>query len=307
MPSSTLPLPLHASALHLRVEPGTRVVLRGSYYSAHDGSVVDAATTTWPDAAPGKASVDVGGLVDLEAGGFHLLSRDPESHVVEAVATGGDAPGCAHHGVPAPCLPLRTAHQAHARLLTAREWAASLKGGIEVQTVTPPAGASIAAAATPLKTVAIGLAVALTLAVAVAVAVLGLWHRRRSPRSRLLALLRRVRRRVRAFDPVLAAALGPALAAARGALRRGRLDPSSTQGKRVEQAFRQLDATLGRAARRQRMAREQRAADELIGEVKVALAAARETASACGESQANPWPMGQGADHEAQTSCCGSL
>ena len=103
MPPVILPLRPDAPTLTLDVSPGGEIILRGSYTSTHDGSTVDAATTTWPAGAPGGASVDAGGLVDLTAGGFHLTSRDPVTHEVHAIATGEPGPACAATGAATPC------------------------------------------------------------------------------------------------------------------------------------------------------------------------------------------------------------
>ena len=69
-------LSLEESATPLPVAPGATIVVRGSLYSRYDGSVIDAATTTWPAGAPGGASVDAGGLIDFGAGGFEIVARD---------------------------------------------------------------------------------------------------------------------------------------------------------------------------------------------------------------------------------------
>ncbi|HVY49314.1 MAG TPA: hypothetical protein VHB21_25660, partial [Minicystis sp.] len=136
---TTTLLPLDRAAVHVDVAPGGEIVLRGALESTHDGSIVDAATTTWPNGAPGGAAVDAGGLVDLEAGGFHMTSRDAGKHEVHAIATGDPAPACAAARVAAPCLPLRLAPAAHARLLTVDAWAHSLKGGVSLEVIAPPA------------------------------------------------------------------------------------------------------------------------------------------------------------------------
>jgi len=47
------------------------------------------------------------GLVDLEAGGFRMTSRDPVSHEVHAIATGKGGEVCAALHSEAPCLPVR--------------------------------------------------------------------------------------------------------------------------------------------------------------------------------------------------------
>lgn len=63
-------------AVHVDVRPGGEIVVKGSFYSAHDGSTIDAAATIWPENAPGGASADSGGLIDFAAGGFRVSSRD---------------------------------------------------------------------------------------------------------------------------------------------------------------------------------------------------------------------------------------
>src|SRR5438552_16150444 len=120
MPGPLLqPISLTQPAIHVDAAPGGEIVIRGSYASAHDGSIVDAATTTWPAGAPGGASVDPGGLLEVsDAYGFHLTSRDPSTHEVHAVATGEGSAACSAFGVAAPCLPLRVRLQAQSRLLT---------------------------------------------------------------------------------------------------------------------------------------------------------------------------------------------
>lgn len=47
-PTSTVPARLDVPAVAFPVEPGGEIVVRGAYHSTHDGSIVDAATTTWP-------------------------------------------------------------------------------------------------------------------------------------------------------------------------------------------------------------------------------------------------------------------
>ena len=51
----TVPLPLDRPALPLDLAPGGEVVLRGSYSSGLDGSVVDARATSWPAASKMRA------------------------------------------------------------------------------------------------------------------------------------------------------------------------------------------------------------------------------------------------------------
>ena len=128
-------LRLDAVVQPVNVTPGGEVVLKGSFTSTHDGSVIDAATTQWPAGSPGGASIDAGGLIDFAAGGLHMTSRDPAKHEVHAVATGEIGPACQLSGVASPCLVLRHAPLARSRLITMDEWAASLKGGIETEIV----------------------------------------------------------------------------------------------------------------------------------------------------------------------------
>ena len=120
---------LTTAATHVAVRPGEEIILRGSFYSKHDGATIDAATTAWPAEAPGGASVDSGGLIDFAGGGFHVTSRNPATHEVHAVATGDPAPLCAQAGVQAPCLPLRLLPLARARFMTVNDWSATLVGG----------------------------------------------------------------------------------------------------------------------------------------------------------------------------------
>src|SRR4051812_24852728 len=113
-----IPVPIDQPAVHVDVRPGGELILRGSYYSTHDGTVIDAAVTTWPKDAPGGESVDPKGMFDLGLGGFHLESVDRATHEVHLRATGEPAPACGLGGVAAPCLIPRTAVAAHARVLS---------------------------------------------------------------------------------------------------------------------------------------------------------------------------------------------
>src|SRR5687768_2675690 len=97
----TLKIDLGSFAHPVDVEAGREVKLKG-FYRSGDGAVIDAATTTWPEGSAGGARVDAGGLVDFAGGGFHVTARDPVTHEVTAVATGGEAPACDLAGVSAP-------------------------------------------------------------------------------------------------------------------------------------------------------------------------------------------------------------
>ncbi len=270
---SPSPIALDRWATHVDVEPGGEIVLRGAYHSQHDGSIVDAATTTWPAGAPGGASVDAGGLFDLEAGGFHVISRDPVRHEVHAVATGAPAPACAALGTTSPCVPLRLQKQALSRLLTVEAWARSLQaGGGQVTLEVPePSPLRTPPAAVPYLGVAGGL---------IAAGVVAIFAARRharhaaSPDGQLAGLFERVQSKLGRADPVLAAPLMPAVATARRALRR--VDARSAEGERVAAALLRVEARLDASAHRIRADAEQQAADELVHEMEGALEAADE-------------------------------
>lgn len=268
----TFQLSLNQAATPVEVQPGGEIILKGSYYSKHNGSTVDAATTTWPKEAPGGESRDSGGLIDWEAGGWHVKSRDPVSHEVVAVATGKDAPACSVVGVSAPCLPLRTLVQARSLGLSNKEWVETLQGGITVEVpeaslvAVPPSDVPYYVGAAAL--VGIGL-----------LAAVGWSVRRRqklSPAGQLIALADRVRAKLKAADPVLAAPLAPAVEAAVKAVQRKRVDPSSKEGQRVAEVLRRVELRIEAAS----AAEEQQAADELVQEVEAALEAADEMAPA---------------------------
>lgn len=280
MSGPSFPVVLHRAATHLPVAPGGTIVVTGSFRSRHDGSLIDGASTTWPADAPGGASVDAGGIIDFRAGGFDVASVDAKTHVIEAVASGEPAAGCAAYRVPAPCLIVRSHDLAHGRLLTVGDWASSLRGGMQVEVLAPIAPASAAAEAPPPPVALLGGAAAAVVAMVLAVA----WwlHRRwrRSPRGRLGRLLRQLGRLASRVDPVLGRVLRPALASTARAIRQRRLDPTSTEGQRLEQALRQLQAELRHDAARKRRAAEREVADELAEQVMIALEAAAEASGA---------------------------
>ncbi len=270
---STVPLPLDGPPLHVEVEPGAEIVLRGSFHSAFDGTTLDAATQTWPKEAPGGASVDPTGLVDFEAGGFHVTSRDPVSHEVHAVNTGKGGEACAALQVAAPCLPLRLETLALGRRpvgIPRAELVRSLQGGISVEGLPPP---PVPAVVVPY----LGIAAAIFVAGLVAMgAGRGMRRRAASPAGKLAALLRRVEGKLGQSDAVLAAPLLPAIETARRSLKKRRIDPTSTEGKRVEAALLRVEARLDASAHASRSAAEQEAADELVREMESALEAADE-------------------------------
>jgi len=274
-PAAPITLPLDRPAVPVDIEPGGEIVLKGAYHSKHDGSIVDAATTTWPKEAPGGASIDAGGLVDFEAGGFHMTSRDPVTHEVHAIAKGEPGQACAALGVSSPCLPLRLQKQAVSRLMTMGEWSSSLQGGggqITLTVLNPPPYAP-PPAAVPYVWGAAGL-----LAVGLAV-MLGVRMRKRraaSPQGQLMALMRRVQDKLGRADVVMAAPLTRAVAVARRSLEDRKVDASSAEGKRVAAALMRVEARLDESVHQTRAEEEQKAADELVREMESALEAADE-------------------------------
>jgi hypothetical protein len=274
MPANpAVPLQLDGPPLHVPVEPGAEIILRGSFHSTHDGTTIDATTTTWPKEAPGGASVDPSGLVDLEAGGFHLTSRDPVSHEVHAIYTGKGGEVCAALHSAAPCLPLRVDRLAHERRpvgITAAEMARSLEGGISVEGLPPP---PVPAVAVPYLGIAAGLAAAALAALLVARI---RKKRAASPEGKLAALLRRVEGKLGTADAVLAAPLAPALDTVRKSIRKRHIDAGSAEGKRVEAVLLRVEASLDASVHEARSAAEQEAADELVREMEAALEAADE-------------------------------
>jgi hypothetical protein len=270
-------------ALHVDVTPGGEIVLRGSFSSKFDGSVVDAATTTWPAGAPGGAAIDAGGLLDFEAGGFHVTSRDPVRHEVHAVATGDVGAACAALHVQSPCLPVRLQPMALSRLMTVADWNASLIGpreGLALEVVAPPIYAPPPAAVPYLAitgaVLALGLAITLV------------FRRKKqfaaSPAGRLLALADRVRAKLDRADAVVAAPLAPALDTALRALRAQRIDATSTEGLRVRAALEKVELRIDASEKQSRAEKEQEAADELVREFESALEAADEATLAAAPS-----------------------
>lgn len=278
MPS--VPVPIDQPAVHVDVRPGGELILRGSYYSTHDGSELDAATTTWPKEAPGGESRDAGGIFDPGLGGFRVTSRDPGTHEIHLRATGDAAPGCSAAGVAAPCLVVRTPIAARARLLASDEFARSLKGGIEMEIVAP----TIAVTAAPMFPY-LGVAAAIGAAIAVGLVAIRMRRKRKSsPYGQLLALAGRVQDKLRGADAVIAAPLGRAVETATRSLKAGRVDPASAEGKRVAAVLLRVESKLDAHAAESRAEQEREAADELVREVESALEAAEEAAAIGGRT-----------------------
>ncbi|AKT36013.1 hypothetical protein [Chondromyces crocatus] len=272
--TKTLSLPLDQAVTPVDVRPGETIVIKGALVSSHNGSVVDAATITWPAESPGGASVSPGGLIDIEGGGWHMSRRDHQNHEVELIATNeaASAPACAAVGVPGPCLPLRTLTLATSQLTTVKEWNQHHKGALTVTLPDPPPVAVAPSMVPYLQGSALLLGFGLLAALGWTV------HRRRasSAAGQLLALADRVRRKLKRADPVLAATLTPVVDAASSAVRRRRVDPGSREAQRVADALRRIELRIEAAS----AAEEQQAADELVQEVESALEAADEVVPA---------------------------
>jgi hypothetical protein len=269
-----VPLRLDVPATPVVVRRGEEVVLRGSFKSTLDGSVVDAATTTWPAGAPGGASLDQGGLVDLAGGGFRVTARDPVTHEVHAMATGDAAPACAAAGVSAPCLPLRTISLSQSRLVTVTDWQRSLVGEITVEAPQPPSVvAPLAEPAPPWAWMALGVVAAIT-ALGSAIAVQR--SRAGSAEGKLLALAKRVRAKLGTADPVLAAPLSPALESALVAVKRRRVRADSAEGRRIAEVLVRVETAIERGSELARAEAERELVDDLAREVESALEAAAE-------------------------------
>jgi hypothetical protein len=251
---------------------GTEIVLKGSFTSRHDGSVIDAATTTWPAESPGGAKVDAIGLFDLESGGLHMTSRNTATHEVHAIVkdTGGEA--CAAVGVSSPCLVVNK-QIALQRLLTQGDYAKSLDGNLIVEVPEPAPPPLVPQPAVPYLQVGAGIAIAAI------VCLLALrWKKGRdgSAEGQLLALSRKVKAQLERADQVVAAPLKPTVDAAMKAIREKRVDASSKEGKRVADALRRVNERLDATMREEQAAKEQEAADELLREMESALEAAEE-------------------------------
>ncbi|MBK9258390.1 MAG: hypothetical protein IPM54_00975 [Polyangiaceae bacterium] len=267
-------VPLDKPAIAIDVPQGTEIVLTGSYTSRHDGSVIDAATTTWPAGSPGGASVDAIGLIDLESGGFHMTSRDVAKHEVRAIATDKGGESCAAAGVSAPCLVVNKRIALQKRLMGWDDFRSTLDGvGIEVALPAPVAPPIVPPKAMPFLEVGAAIVIGGILA-------MGAWRWKKgkdaSPEGQLLALSRKVKTQLDRADQVVAAPLKPTVDAAMKAIREKRVDASSKEGKRVAEALRRVNERLEATMREEQAAKEQEAADELVREMESALEAADE-------------------------------
>lgn len=277
MPS--VPIPLDRP-LALDVRPGGEIIVSGSCYLSHDGSTIDASTTYWPKDAPGGESRDPIGLIDAQASGMSLTSRDLDKHEAHFVYSGEPSAVCQAAGIQGACLVPTTMKLAVIRGIPQQEFLSKLKGASGCLTASVPEPPPLA----PVVSVLPYLGAAAGLAAVMA----GVWialrvskKRRESPAGQLLALARRVQGKLGGADVVLAAPLGRAVDTALSALRAGRVDPASAEGKRVASVLMRVETRLDSHAAETRAEQERDAADELVREVESALEAAEE-ASAIG-------------------------
>src|SRR5262245_21425852 len=134
------PLPLDRPPA-VDVRPGGEITVSGSCYLSHDGSVIDAATTTWPKEAVGGASVDPIGLIDAQASGLDLASRDAATHVAKFVYGGQPSAVCQAAGIQGACIVPNTMKLAVNRGLPSAEFLQKLKGAegcLQVEVPAPP-------------------------------------------------------------------------------------------------------------------------------------------------------------------------
>ena len=272
--SDNVKIPLDKAALPLALKPGDEVVVKGELYSTHDGSRVDARTTSWPADAPGGASVDVGGYIDFAGGGLRVESYDPKTHEVHARVTDQPGQACSAAGVASPCLPARTLLQAQSRGLTVGVWKSSLQGELVVEVPAAPVLAPVTSTlASPFFLGPLGV-VALAGAFLIARRARAKWAA--TPTAQLAVLAKRVRDRARVADAALAAPLLPALDRAIAAVRENKIEASSPEGKRMEAMLLRVEDKLTRTARTLRAEDEKAVADDLLHDVEDALDAGDE-------------------------------
>lgn len=280
-------------AVHVDVRPGGEIIVKGSFYSAHDGSTIDAAATIWPENAPGGASADSGGLIDFAAGGFRVTDRNLKTHEVHAIATGDPSPACDALRVASPCLPMRTVLAAQSRLLTVDEWSKTLKGGTEgmANCLVLEVPSAVLPPVAPKTAMYLQWAGGIFVFFLAIIAVFALRKRQQNtPQGRLLALAKRVQNKLSSSDAVLRAPLSPAIESALKAVAGKKVDPAGSEGKRVEQALLRVEMELDSKAKQARAEQEQEAADELLREMESALEAAEEASAIGAKLNKSPRP-----------------
>lgn len=267
------PLALDRTAVAVPAEPGTDIVVKGSVYSTHDGTVIDGVTTSWPDTAPGGASTDAHGLVDTGPGtGLRMVSRDIAKHEAHFLVTGENAPRCQALGINGPCMILRNKQMAQGRLLTTSEWVSTLRGQMSVDWAAPSPLAPTPASEPYLEMAGwsfVGFIITL-------VAVVLYRKRANSPKSQLITLGNRVLNKVKSSSSIVAAPLAPALSEALSAIKAGKIDPLSPQGKQVVEVFRQVDYRLDAIEKAAKTEAEKSLTAALLLDVQNALSAADE-------------------------------
>lgn len=194
-------LALTETAHVVAVDSGGEIILRGAVRSAHDGSVIDALTTrAGATSVEGEGEPVAGGLFDVEAGGWALVSRDPSAHVYRLAATGSPGSACVEAGVRSPCLPLRLLPLAQTRLLAVSDFARTVSGEVTLEVLDPD---TVPIAVPPFvvrhgATMGFG---ALGL-VASLLGILTLRRRASTPEATLRRTAARVRARLSSSDPV---------------------------------------------------------------------------------------------------------
>ena len=280
---STFTLRLDRIAQHVEVRPGGEIRVTGSYTSTLDGATIDAATTTWPDDTPGGASVDAGGMIDFQGGGFHVTSRDPKTHEVVAVATGEPGALCQKLGVESPCLPLRVLPHSQTRLVTMQEWTQSLKGAITVEVVVPPPPPAYAPAVDFMSHPAtLGVLGATGLCAVLGLAWVVARRRKLSPAGQLRTIAARLRKKLEQAEPAMRATVMPVAQRAEELINARHVDAASKEGQRIRDLLLRAEEQLERSKVEKKQAIEQAAADELVAEMEAALAAAEEADRAAG-------------------------
>lgn len=183
------------------VDPGGEVIVRGSVRSSHDGSIIDALTSR-PGAAgvEGEGAPVLGGLYDVEAGGWTVVSRDLRAHAYRLAATGNPGPACVEARVSSPCLPLRLLPLAQTRMLAVADFARTVSGEVTLEVLNPD---STPLAAPPFF-VRYGTALGVSAVILAAGLGLASTLRRRSqtPEAKLHRTAAKVRARLASGDPV---------------------------------------------------------------------------------------------------------
>jgi|GEM_PF-2900116 len=193
--SRSVRLSLTEAVRPVTLMPGGEVIVRGAVRSAYDGSVIDAHSTQT------EVEIVAGGLYDLEAGGWTLVSRDPRAHSYRLAASGAPGSACVEAGVASPCLPIRLLPLAQSKLLSVSEFAATMSGELSLEVLDPDPVPLVVPPFVERHAATTGL-VSMTLLAGL----FGLtrWRRRAAtPEATLRRAAARVRARLRSGDPVI--------------------------------------------------------------------------------------------------------